>query len=221
MEDRSPATPASALTELMAINIGKWLTGVLLLGGLWFYGAQDDLRGVLYLCLHGGYCAWWLLEQWLYPARSRYMFATPTTLPRAALIVAFLGIIYAIPGYFAYTNPAPISLLTAAIALILYIFGSLINATADVQKLTAKEMGAQLVQDGPWRLSRNINYLGDLLRYLSFAVVAGSLWAYFLPVLVAAIYAQRINQKEASMAEKYSNFAQYRAQTKRLIPFIW
>jgi protein-S-isoprenylcysteine O-methyltransferase Ste14 len=52
-------------------------------------------------------------------------------------------------------------------------------------------------------------------------VVAGSPWAYFLPVLVAAIYAQRINQKEASMAEKYSNFAQYRAQTKRLIPFIW
>ena len=97
MEDRSPATPASALTELMAINIGKWLTGVLLLGGLWFYGAQDDLRGVLYLCLHSGYCAWWLLEQWLYPARSRYMFATPTTLPRAALIVAFLGIIYARP----------------------------------------------------------------------------------------------------------------------------
>ena len=71
----------------------------------------------------------------------------------------------------------PAYLLTVGIALPLFFFGSLINASADAQKLTAKEFGAGLVQDNIWRLSRNINYFGDLMRYLSFAVVAGSLWA--------------------------------------------
>jgi steroid 5-alpha reductase family enzyme len=58
-------------------------------------------------------------------------------------------------------------------------FGSLINTSADVQKLTAKQGGANLVKDGIWRFARHINYFGDLLRYLSFSVVAGSIWAYF------------------------------------------
>jgi steroid 5-alpha reductase family enzyme len=55
-------------------------------------------------------------------------------------------------------------------------FGSLINTSADVQKLTAKQGGANLVKDGIWRFARHINYFGDLLRYLSFSVVAGSIW---------------------------------------------
>lgn len=112
-------------------------------------------------------------------------------------------------------------MITIAITLPFYIFGSLINGSADVQKLTAKEFGAGLVQDNIWRFSRNVNYFGDLLRYLSFAIVAGSLWAYIVPGLVAAIYLQRINQKDSSMSEKYPEYQEYKQQTRRLIPFVW
>ncbi|NEQ44005.1 MAG: DUF1295 domain-containing protein [Leptolyngbya sp. SIOISBB] len=98
-----------------------------------------------------------------------------------------------------------------AIALLLYLFGSLINISADVQKMTAKSMGAGLVKDGAWRHVRNINYLGDLMRYTSFAVVAGSPWAYILPATIAALYAQRILQKEQSMGNKYPDFEAYQA----------
>jgi protein-S-isoprenylcysteine O-methyltransferase Ste14 len=91
----------------------------------------------------------------------------------------------------------------------------------DVQKLTAKDFGAGLVQDNIWRFSRNINYFGDLLRYLSFAIVAGSIWAYLVPGLVFVIYLQRIFEKDNSMNEKYAEYREYKQKSSRLIPLIW
>ena len=40
------------------------------------------------------------------------------------------------------------------------------------------------MSDGIWRRVRPVNDLGDLLRYLSFAVVAGNVWAYLVLALV-------------------------------------
>jgi steroid 5-alpha reductase family enzyme len=132
-----------------------------------------------------------------------------------------VGFFYALPGYLAFTNPAPLSMATGAIALLLYIFGSLINATADVQKLTAKQFQVGLVSDNIWRFSRNINYFADLLRYLSFSVVAGSVWAYLVPGYIFIFYLWRIYQKEQAMSAKYPEYAAYQQSSSRLIPFIW
>ncbi len=133
----------------------------------------------------------------------------------------FVGVLYALPGYLAFTNPTPLSMTAVAIALPLFIFGTLINTAADIQKLTAKQYNAGLVRDNIWRLSRNINYFGDLLRYLSFSIVAGSIWAYLVPGIITALYLQRINQKEQSMSSKYPEYNEYQQSSARLIPFIW
>jgi len=207
------------LSQLTAINSAKVLT-ILCLVGLAIGFGVPDLRQGIYLCLHISYCLWWLLEQWIYPKR-RQIFNQSAGMAGFSFTLIFVGLLYALPGYFAFTNPAPMSLLEVAIALPLFIFGSLINASADVQKMTAKQYGAELVQDGIWRLARNINYFGDLLRYLSFAVVAGSPWAYGVPVLVALLYGQRMRQKEQSMPEKYPEYGEYQQASARLIPFIW
>ncbi|MDZ4872639.1 MAG: hypothetical protein CLLPBCKN_002035 [Chroococcidiopsis cubana SAG 39.79] len=180
----------------------------------------SDLRQVIYLCLHVSYCLWWLLEQWFFPNR-RQIFNEPIGVGGFSFTLIFVGVFYTLPGYLAFTNPAPISALAIAIAIPLYIFGTLINTTADVQKLTAKQYGAGLVQDGVWRFSRNINYFGDLLRYLSFSVVAGSLWAYLVPGTITLLYLQRISQREQTMSGKYSEYAAYQESSSRLIPFLW
>ncbi|BAY98255.1 hypothetical protein NIES37_22030 [Tolypothrix tenuis PCC 7101] len=209
----------TGLTALTAINIAKVITIILLLIFAVVFGIQD-LRQVIYLCLHISYCLWWLLEQWFYPQR-RQIFNEPIGISRFLFALLFVGVLYALPGYLAFTNPIPLSITATAIALPLYTFGTLINATADVQKLTAKDYGAGLVRDGIWRFSRNINYFGDLLRYLSFSVVAGSPWAYLLPGIVFAIYLQRVSQKEQSMSAKYPDYDEYQKSSARLIPFIW
>ncbi|WP_337886427.1 DUF1295 domain-containing protein [Fischerella thermalis] len=209
----------TGLTALTAINIAKVLTIVLLLIYGFVFGIHD-FRQVIYLCLHVSYCLWWLLEQWLFPQR-RQIFSEPVGIGGLILSLLFVGAFYSLPGYLAFTNPVPLSAIATAVALPLYIFGTLINATADIQKLTAKQYGAELVRDDIWRFSRNINYFGDLLRYLSFAVVAGSVWAYLVPAVILIIYLQRVSQKEQSMSVKYTNYADYQKSSSRLIPFVW
>ncbi|MEL6763841.1 MAG: DUF1295 domain-containing protein, partial [Cyanobacteria bacterium J06607_6] len=137
------------------------------------------------------------------------------------VVLLFVGVFYALPGYFAFTNSNPISYGAIALALPLYIFGSLINTAADVHKMTAKDRGAGLVNDGIWRSVRHVNYLGDLMRYSSFSVVAGSVWAFVLPGLIALLYLQRIQEKEQSMASKYPDFGEYQKNSTRLLPWVW
>ncbi|MFN6337957.1 MAG: DUF1295 domain-containing protein [Cyanobacteriota bacterium] len=207
-------------SELTAINAAKGLTILLLLVLAALVGVRD-MRQVVYLSLHISYCLWWLLEQWLFPQRGRQLFTERVGPGRFALALLFIGVLYSLPGLLAFLNPEPISHGAVALALGLFSFGGLINASADVQKMTAKAMGAGLVSDGIWRQVRHVNYLGDLLRYLSFAVVAGSGWAYLVPGLVLLIYLRRIGQKEAQMAAKYPDFEAYQGRSTRLLPWIW
>lgn len=209
------------ITQLTAINLAKLLTIALLIGYAIGFGIHD-FRQVIYLCLHVSYCMWWLVEQWFFPQRRQQIFQEPVGGAVGLIgILLFTGVFYSLPGYLAFTNPVPLSFTTAAIALPLYIFGSLINTSADIQKLAAKQWGASLVNDQIWRFSRNINYFGDLLRYLSYSILAGSPWAYLLPGTIALLYLQRIAQKEQAMSVKYANFAEYQQSSTRLIPFIW
>ncbi|MEA5569544.1 methyltransferase family protein [Calothrix sp. UHCC 0171] len=212
-------TEKSGWTALTAINIAKFFTIIILIGFALVFGIKD-MRQAIYLCLHIGYCIWWLLEQWFFPPRKK-LFSEPVGLAAFIFAFVFVGAFYALPGYFAFINPNPLLITEVLIALPLYIFGTLINTAADIQKLTAKELGQQLVNDNIWRFSRNINYFGDLMRYSSFSVIAGSIWAYILPVVIAIQYIPRIIQKEKSMSSKYPEYAEYQKNSARLIPFIW
>ena len=214
------ATIGGRWSQLTAINAAKALTILLLLVLAATLGVRD-MRQVLYLSLHISYCLWWLIEQWLFPLRKEQLFTERVGLGGFVMALLFIGVLYALPGLAAFLNPEPIDAQTVALGLGLFIFGSLINATADVQKMTAKAMGAGLVADGIWRRVRHVNYLGDLLRYLSFAVVAGLAWAYVVPALVLLIYLQRIGQKEQQMGAKYGEFAAYQGRSTRLLPWLW
>jgi len=207
-------------SEITAINAAKVLTILLLLALAAVLGVRD-MRQVIYLSLHISYCLWWLLEQWCFPERARQVFTDRVGPGRFLLALLFIGVLYSLPGVLAFLNPTPIAFGTVALALGLFSFGSLINTSADVQKMTAKAMGAKLVADGIWRGVRHVNYFGDLLRYLSFAIVAGGGWAYLVPALVLLLYLQRIASKEKQMSEKYPEFAAWQQRSVRLLPGIW
>ncbi|CAK6692879.1 hypothetical protein OGCDGJMD_01320 [Cyanobium usitatum str. Tous] len=136
-------------SQLTAINTAKALTILLLLVLAAVIGVQD-MRQVLYLSLHISYCLWWLLEQWLFPERARQLFNERVGVVSFGFALLFIGVLYSLPGLLAFLNPVPISQAAVALALVLFSFGSLINASADAQKTTAKAMGAGLVSDGGW-----------------------------------------------------------------------
>ncbi|MFM7676176.1 MAG: DUF1295 domain-containing protein [Synechococcus sp.] len=208
------------MTQLQAINIAKVTTIFALAVPAVLLGLQGE-RVVLYLALHITYCVWWLVEQWLLPARQEQIFRDRIGPGLVVASVLYVGLFFSLPGWLAMANPAPLAPLTLALAVVLFSFGSLINTTADVQKTTARQLGEGLVCDGAWRRIRHVNYLGDLLRYSSFAVLAGSPWAWLVPLSVLLVYAQRMNAKEESLAQRYPTFADYRSRSWRLLPGLW
>lgn len=217
----TPGTASPGLiSQMQGLNLAKLLTMVLLLIPALVAGSPS-VRVAIYLSLHLTYCFWWLLEQALFPERAEQLFTERIGVLTLLALLLYVGVFYAVPGWLAMANPQPISAITIALGLVLYILGSLINTAADVQKMTAKAMGASLVSTGIWRRVRHVNYLGDLMRYSSFAVIAGSLWAWSLPLSVALLYLARIQAKESSMLSRYDNFEAYQASSVRLLPWLW
>jgi protein-S-isoprenylcysteine O-methyltransferase Ste14 len=79
-----------------------------------------------------------------------------------------------------------------------------------------------VVESGPYRLIRHPGYAGSLLVWIGFALTSGS------PPVVAAVagllgraYQQRIKTEEALLSRRLPGYTDYRARTKKLIPYIW
>jgi protein-S-isoprenylcysteine O-methyltransferase Ste14 len=207
-------------TQLNAINWAKIITILVIVGLILIFGISGQ-RQALYACMHISYCAWWLLEQKIYPERRKQIFTEKVGIPGFISALLIVGIFYSLPAFLAFTNPANLSIAAIATAIPLFYFGSLINTAADIQKTTEKASGVGLVRTGIWSEVRHINYTGDLMRYLSFSVVAGSVWAFLVPLSIFALYLQRIREKEVSMRIKYKNFSEYESTSFRLIPGVW
>ena len=207
-------------TQLTAINWAKAITIALICILILFFGINGQ-RQILYACMHISYCLWWLIEQKIYPDRRQQIFTEKVGAGGFIVALLIVGVFYTLPAFLAFTNPTDLSLITTAIAIPLFYFGSLINTAADIQKSTAKTAGVGLVRTGVWSGVRHVNYTGDLMRYLSFSVVAGSIWAFLVPLSILLLYIQRIQVKEASMRMKYKDFTDYKLKSFRLIPGIW
>ena len=207
-------------TQLTAINWAKAITIALICILILLFGINGQ-RQILYACMHISYCLWWLIEQKIYPDRRQQIFTEKVGAGGFIAALLIVGVFYTLPAFLAFTNPTDLSLITTAIAIPLFYFGSLINTAADIQKSTAKTAGVGLVRTGVWSGVRHVNYTGDLMRYLSFSVVAGSIWAFLVPLSILLLYIQRIQVKEASMRMKYKDFKDYKLKSFRLIPGIW
>ena len=207
-------------TQLAAINWAKIVTIAVIIILISTFGIEGQ-RQILYACMHLSYCCWWLLEQKIYPDRSKQIFTEKVNTAGFVGALLIVGVFYSLPAYLAFTNSTELSIAATATAIPLYYFGSLINTAADIQKTTSKESSQALVRSGIWSGVRHVNYTGDLMRYLSFSIVAGSLWAFLVPLAILTLYIQRIRDKEASMSIKYQDFLDYKSTSFRLIPWIW
>ena len=207
-------------TQLTAINWAKAVTIAVIIGLSLVFGI-DGQRQILYACMHISYCLWWLLEQKIYPERRKQIFTEKVNTAGFIGAIIIVGIFYSLPAFLAFTNPTKLSIAATATAIPLFYFGSLINTAADIQKTTEKARGVGLVRSGIWSGVRHVNYAGDLMRYLSFSVVAGSLWAFLVPLSIFFLYIQRIRDKESSMKSKYQDFSDYKSKSFYLIPGIW
>lgn len=132
---------------------------------------------------------------------------------------------YCLPFYFATRRSQPFYWLDA-LAIGIYVVGTLIHFGSDYQKRRFKlrpDTRGRVLDRGFWSVSRHPNYFGDFLIYVSFAVIAGSVWGWVAPTLNLFQYVfDAIPKNEAWAAERYGPaWDAYKARTKSFVPYLF
>jgi steroid 5-alpha reductase family enzyme len=132
------------------------------------------------------------------------------------------GWLYCLPFYFVARRAGPANWLDA-VAVGVYVVGSLVHATADLQKKQFKERAGttgRILDQGLWAWSRHPNYFGDFLVYVSWALLAADPWAWVAPATNLLQYAfDAIPKSESWSSERYgSSWTEYARRTSPFVP---
>jgi protein-S-isoprenylcysteine O-methyltransferase Ste14 len=200
------------------IDSHKAATGLMILGLIAAYGAWESVVAFVYLGLHGTYGILWVIKSRAFPDRS---WETPVSFAYGLYTWFGLTLYLIAPWLIVSGNAGYAPPWLVGLCVSMFGFGVMLHFAADMQKHIALQLrpGA-LISDGLWGVVRNPNYLGELLIYLSFALLAVH-WAPLLVLtfVVATIWLPRMLQKDRSLA-KYDDFAAYRGRTKLLLPYL-
>lgn len=177
----------------------------------------------VYLALHGSYGFCWLLKDISYPDPK---WQTRVTFGGALMsIIAVLGPYWVIP----YVLISPVlgdahvgaNWYWLCIAIAVHTLGVAIMLSADGQKYFVLKYKKGLIQDGLFRYIRHPNYLGEIMIYGSYAIVA---WHWIPWVILAwvwiGLFSVNIAMKERSMS-RYPEWADYKKRTYYLIPGVF
>ncbi|TVQ12311.1 MAG: DUF1295 domain-containing protein [Leptolyngbya sp. DLM2.Bin27] len=195
------------------INLHKGTTAFFIVALMVVY-QNFGLGPWVYLSLHGTYGLLWLLKDRLYPDKQ-----WEQTLPIATGLLTFgmLGLYWMAPFLLISRGvEPPLPLVAAAIAL--NLLGIFLHYASDAQKYFTLKYQAGLITEGFFARCRNTNYLGEILIYLSFAMLAMHWLPFaFLGLFGAVVFVPNMLKKDKSLS-RYPEFADYKARSGLLLP---
>jgi steroid 5-alpha reductase family enzyme len=196
-----------------AINWHKFLTFLIILGLMAFYN-DFALLAWIYLALHGTYGLMWLIKDRLYPDQQ---WEKEISVVMGIFTFIVLGLYWVAPFIIIsgnVTTTAPL----ISVAIAINIIGVLLHYGSDAQKYFTLKYREGLITEGFFSRSRNPNYLGEILIYLSFALLAQH-WLPFLILggFVAGIFIPNMRKKDQSLS-RYPEFDAYKANSGLLLP---
>lgn len=203
-----------AIKFAWSINLQKGGTIVFVLALMAIYDVWTPTAWV-YLGLHGSYGLVWLIKDSIFPDPSWQRRITIGGAVNTWLLA--LGLYWIAPLIVVLLRvEQPPAVLGGAI--VLYALGVTLMFGADAQKYFVLKVRRGLITDGFFARTRNPNYLGEMMLYASFAIVAGH-WIPWLVLLWvwSGLFIPNMLQKDASMA-RYPEWAAYKARTGLLIP---
>jgi steroid 5-alpha reductase family enzyme len=168
----------------------------------------------VYLALHGTYGVLWLLKERIFPDRQ---WQQAIGWPQAIVMFLLLGMYWLAPFLLIASGAVPpLPLLAGAIAI--NLLGVFLHFASDAQKHFVLKLQPGLIEDGFFARCRNTNYLGEVLIYLSFAMVAMHWLPYaVLAVFGLAVFLPNMRKKDQSLA-RYPGFEAYRERSGLLWP---
>ena len=197
------------------INLHKGLT-VFVVAGLMIFYKNYSIAAWVYLSLHGTYGILWLLKEKIFPDpyfKEKINFITSIT------GFIFLGS-YWIAPFILISSQKSVSNPIIAASISINIIGVFLHFASDAQKYFTLRIQKELIRDGFFKNIRNTNYLGEILIYLSFAILSMS----YIPFVILAlfffvVFLPRMIKKDKSLT-KYSSFKEYKQISGLLFPKI-
>ena len=199
------------------IDFHKGITFLYILGLIYFYSAFDNIAIWVYLGLHGTYGVLWVMKSMIFPDKS---WEEDTGLIYGLVILIGLSLYWISPwiivsGYF--TNGQMVVIPNWLISVVIFSFGIgvFLHFSSDMQKHTALKLNpGKLITDGLFKKSRNMNYVGEFLIYLSFSLLS----MHWLPILVLGsfilvVWIPNIIKKDKSLS-RFQEFSKYKKNTR-------
>ena len=200
------------------IDSHKGITFVAVLALMAYFKAWGNPTAWLYLALHGTYGWLWVLKSRTFPDKQ---WEASCGIWYGLYIWAGLSLYWISPIIITSQNVQTPGWLMA-LSVSMYTLGIFLHFASDMQKhiaLAAKP--GQLITDGLFTYTRNPNYLGELLIYLGFSLLA----MHWLPILVIVafiiiVWVPNIIRKERSLS-RYPAFAEYKKKARLFFPFFF
>ncbi len=204
------------------INFQKGMTAVWVLGLMYYYQNYSAQTWV-YLALHGSYGFSWILKDVIFPD-ARWQ-KNITLAGGMVAILAVLGPYWVAPYLLISPVLGPLhhgaDWFWMTLAIFSYSLGLAIMLSADAQKFYTLKYQKGLITTGMFALVRHPNYLGEMMIYSAFAIVA---WHWIPWAILAWVwlgyFSVNIIMKERSMS-RYPEWEAYKKRTRFLLPWIF
>jgi steroid 5-alpha reductase family enzyme len=225
------------------INFFKIATFVVYIYCIVAYNLWDSYAAWLLLATHGTYGLLWTSKTWFgysdknfeVKAPLYYLFATAIVLTLYWLPMAM------IVQYRPVLHPPVAALVVALFGWGVYFhFAADLHKTVFIQQRGVLQNIEQTLKQGNnkdmsnifpkvtflrsnlFAISRNPNYFGELLIYLSFALCSMHIYPLiYLLVVIAVVWFPNMRKKDASLSRFGDEYANYSRNTAKLIPFVW
>lgn len=203
------------------IDSHKGATFIYILSLMFIFNNVSDINNIniyIYLALHGTYGILWILKSRFFPDKQ---WESKCSLWYGLLIWFGLSLYWIAPYIIITKNIQPPNWYIV-MCIFMYILGVFFHFTSDMQKfIQLRYHPNNLITDVMFSRIRNINYLGELLIYLGFSLLA----MHWLPIIsllcfVIIIWIPNMIKKDKSLS-RYPEFKDYKKNTNRLFPFIY
>ena len=183
-----------------------------------YFNQWENTTAWVYLALHGSYGIMWVLKSAIFPDKT---WEEKCSLWYGLYIWSGLTL-YWISPVIIMSGAVNNSAVYIGLCILVFAMGVFFHYSADMQKhIHLKLKPGKLITDGLMSRCRNTNYFGELLIYLSFALLSG----HWIPIVVLVsfmiiIWLPNMRRKDMSLS-RYPDYEEYKKRSSLLIPFIW
>ena len=198
-----------------ALNFHKLITIFVI---LWMMEITDNysVGAWVYLSLHGIYGWCWLMKD---AAGRDSSVDRPVTFGAIACLYGLYGVwIWGLPWLF-LSRHIEHSSVVLAFCIGLHTLGVVMMIAADLQKTFTLRLKPGLISNGMFAYTRNPNFLGEIMIYATYAILAASIAGWIFVVLQwTLLFLPRMLMKDASIS-RHPGWADYKSRSDLLVPW--